>query len=493
MLMATTAPKKEIKIRWQPQAKQLRFLRATGLSHPFDGGTPKKPVAKIVGYGGAAGGGKSDALLGAAIVYCFTYPRAKVAYFRRHFTQLEGPGGAVMRSEELLTGVAKYNAQKRRWTFPNGSILQFCYLDRDEDVHNFQSQQFDVQLYDEATQFTWFQISYMQSRIRSARGYPTFAAMATNPGGTGAAWFKSNFVNAGEPELPVDVEVEPGRFRTHIFIPATLSDNIILEKMDPGYRENLENLPEHLRKQLLEGDWDTAEGSAFPEFKKSTHVIPPFQIPDDWIRFRSLDWGYAKPYSVGWYAVDHDGRLYKYRELYGWGGRDNVGSKEDPEDVAEKIIQAEQGEYIKYAVADSAIFGGRQDNYPTVAEQFATAFGGRAIPWQPITKGPGSRLAGKLEFHHRLKYSEGEEPMLLFFNNCKHTIRTMPNLLLHENDPEQVDSDGEDHAYDETRYALLSRPILPQRDSDRNLTDIQRHKRKKLAERNKRNGLHRII
>jgi hypothetical protein len=486
------ATPKDVKLKWKAQAKQLRFLRACGLSHPFDGGIPKKPVAKIIGYGGAAGGGKSDALLMAAIIYCFTYNRAKVAYFRRHFTQLEGPGSAIMRSEEILAGIAKYNAQKRRWTFPNGSIIQFAYLDSDEDVHNYHSQQLDVIMFDEASQFSWYQVSYMQSRIRSVKGYPTFTAMATNPGGPGAAWFKSNFVKAGPPEIPVDVEVEPGRFRTHIFIPATLADNAILERMDPEYRKNLENLPEHLRRQLLDGDWDTAEGAAFPEFRQNVHVIPPFAIPEEWLRFRSLDWGYAKPYCVGWYAVDHDGRLYKYRELYGWGGRDDVGSKEDPEDVAEKIIQLEAGEKISYAVADSAIFGGRQDNFPTVAEQFATAFGSRATHWQPITKGSGSRIAGKLEIHHRLKYSDTEEPMLLFFNNCRHTVRTFPNMMLHDRNPEDMDSDLEDHAVDETRYACQSRPITPQRFDDNKLTDIQKHK-KRMAEKKKRNGFYRIV
>lgn len=483
-------PKGEVRLRWKSQPRQLKFLRACGLSHPFDGGGPKPPVAKIIGYGGSAGGGKSDALLMAAIIYCFTYTKAKTAIFRRHFTQLEGSGGQIMRSEELLTGIAKYNAQKRRWTFPNGSIIQFAYLDRDEDVHNYQSTQYDCLFFDESTQFSSYQINYMQSRIRSVRGYPTFTALATNPGGASHAFFKHNFVTIGESETPHLVEVEPGRFRTHIFIPATLADNLILEKMDPEYRKNLENLPEHLRKQLLEGDWSVAEGMAFTEWSDRRHIIPPFKIPDDWIRFRCLDWGYTKPYSVGWYAVDHDGRMYKYRELYGYGGRADVGSKEDPEDVAKKIIELEANEKITYGVADSAIFGGRTDNYPTVAEQFATAFGHRAVPWQPITKGPNSRIAGKIEMHHRLKHTEDEEPMLMFFNTCKHTLRTVPNMVLDDKNPEDVDTTLEDHAYDETRYACMSRPITPQRPEDK-LTDIQKHK-KKLAERRK-NSMFRVI
>lgn len=475
----------DFKLRWKSQPRQLKFLRACGLSHPFDGGTPKQPIAKFIGYGGAAGGGKSDALLMAGIIYCLTYPRAKIGYFRRKFTQLEGSGGAIMRSQELLTGIAKYNASKHRWTFPNGSVLTFCYCDREDDVHNYQSSMFDCTLWDEATHFTWHMISYIGlSRTRSVRGYPTFTALATNPGNVGHYWFKTFFVRSGEPEMPHSVELEPGKRRTLVFIPAKLSDNLILERMDPDYRRNLETMPEHLRRQLLEGDWDVAEGMAFPEWREHKHVISPFKIPEEWVRFRSLDWGYAKPYSVGWYAVDYDGRLYKYRELYGYGGRDDVGTKEDPADVAKKIIEAEAGEKITYAVADDAIFGSKQDNSPSIAEQFAHSFGSKALHWHPVGKGPKSRVSGKLELHHRLKWEQDsdEPPMLQFFNTCIHTIRTLPNMILDEKNPEDVDTTLEDHAYDETRYAAMSRPMKPKRRKEED-NAIQKHKKALIEKR----------
>jgi hypothetical protein len=492
------AREKTLNIRWKSQPRQMKFLRACGLSHAIEGGEPKKPVAKFIGYGGAAGGGKSDALLVAGIIYCLTYPRAKVGFFRRRFTQLEGSGGAIMRSRELLGGIAKYNEKNHRWTFPNGSILTFCYCDKEGDVQNYQSSMFDVTLWDEATHFTWSMISYIAlSRSRSVRGYPTFAALATNPGGVGHQWFKQHFVKSGTPENVRVIELEPGKKRSVIFIPAKLSDNLILEKMDPDYRRNLEAMPEHLRKQLLEGDWDTAEGMAFTEWREGIHVCDPFHIPDEWTRFRALDWGYAKPYSVGWYAVDYDGRMYKYRELYGYGGRDDVGSKEDPADVAKKIIEMETKpdgtkEYIRYAVADDAIFGGRQDNSPSVAEQFNTAFGSNAVHWQPVGKGPRSRIYGKVEVHHRLKWEKdadgnwtGEPPMLVFFNTCRHTIRTLPNMVLDDNNPEDVDTTLEDHAYDETRYACQSYPITPRKPKEEE-TRIQKHK-KRIAQQGQQN------
>lgn len=372
-----------------------------------------------------------------------------------------------MRSREILVpalGPKAYNASLRRWTFPNGSIIQFCYLDREDDIHNYQSTQFDAIMFDEATQFLWSQITYMQTRIRaSSEGITTFCAMATNPGNVGHSWFKANFVNAGDPEIPHNVEVEEGQFQTHIFIPAKLSDNKILEDRDPTYRKNLENQPELIRRQLLDGDWDIAEGLAFSEWRLDRHVCVPFLIPDEWIRFRSYDHGFAKPYSVGWYAVDFDGRMYKYRELYGWGGKPDVGTREDPEDIARKIIELEKGEKIRYAVADDAIFGSRQDNSPTIAEQFAVAFGNKAQHWQPVGKGPRSRISGKLELHHRLKWKpeDKEPPMLVIFNNCKHIIRTLPNLILDDHNMEDVDTSLEDHAYDQLRYAAMSRPMVP--------------------------------
>lgn len=483
----------EYKLRWKSQPRQLKFLRACGLAHPFDGGKPRQPAADIVGYGGAAGGGKSDALMMAAIIYCCTYTKAKIGYFRRTFVQLAGPGGAIMRSEDLLHGLAKYNEQKRRWKFPNGSILQFCYLQRDQDVHNYQSQQFDVILFDEATQFTSFQVNYMQSRIRSVRGYPTFCAMATNPGGIGHYWFKTQFVKAGEEEEPHDVEIEPGKFRSHIFIPATLSDNHILEKMDPKYRKKLESMPQMLRQQLLDGDWDVAEGMAFTEWRTHIHVIPPFKIPDDWIRFRSADWGYSKPYCIGWYAIDQDGRIYKYREMYGWGGRDNVGSNEDPSVVARKIMKAEKGEKIAYAVCDDAMFGGRQDKSRPIGEQLNVIFGGKHTHFVPVGKGKGSRVSGKTELHTRLRVPEigeaEEEPMLLFFNTCYHTIRTIPNLILDENNPEDIDTTLEDHAYDETRYAMMSRPMKAKPRKPK-LSPVERHKQSVI---NKRKSITRRV
>lgn len=781
-------------------------------------------MADVIGYGGSAGGGKSDALLMAGIIACLSFPGCNVGYFRREYPQLEGPGGAIMRSHELITGLARWNGSLRRWTFPNGSVLQFCHAKDEKDVYNYQSQQFDLILIDEATQFTRFQYRYLRTRNRATvPGVKPFTALATNPGNvghcvpygevltpngwvdisklkvgdpvyavskdgkivvsevgqvhrhyfegdlwkaktrnltiictpehrvakmggtredpgalfslvpvkdlpgqsyilrsadydgeeikeftveeyngakkinkqprtisgddyvelmgwfltegsvidrdrafvisqmkpenrhkiasllnrcgfkfvedksgfivysadwwnyfrqfgkcrekfvprqilnaskrqlkifleaamdgdghwikrgesghfytyskqladdicevavklgkkvyvssrkkenrhgleyvvniscgifsevltgqhrynvttkmnkkphvervpfrgvvydigvpehhtfiirqdgsvwvSGNSWFKEEFVTIGPPEVPHRVEVEGGE-EVHIFIPARLDDNQALLERDPEYRKRLEAQPEIIRRQLLEGDWDIADGIAFPEFRRDLHVIEPFEIPDDWIRFRALDWGYSRPYCVGWYAIDYDGRLYKYRELYGWGGQPDVGTKEDPEEVARKILELEQGEKIRYGVADDAIFGAKQDNSPSIAEQFARA----GVIWMPVGKGPRSRIQGKLELHHRLKPREGELPMLVFFNTCVHTIRTLPSLVLDPRNPEDVDTNQEDHCYDETRYAAMSRPLATPKPKEPE-TVIQRHKRKLMQSRMRR-------
>lgn len=446
-----------VDIQWQPQPRQLKFLRACGLSHPFDGGDPRKPVAEVIGFGGAAGGGKSDSLLALAIIASLTFPKIQIGYFRRTFPQLKGSGGAIKRSLQLIPkSIAKYNATDHEWTFYTGGVLKFCQLQREDDVYNYMSNQFDILLFDEGTQFIPSQISYMQSRNRATiDGFTPFTAIATNPGNIGHYAFKTGFIDIGDPEIPHVFEFEEDgmvKSETHIFIPSRLEDNQILEIRDPGYRKKLENQPEVLRKQLLEGDWDVAEGMAFTEWRKKIHVCAPFELDDEWPRFTSLDWGYAKPYHVGWYAVDYDGRIYMYRELYGLAqGKTNEGSKENPAVVAAKMLEAEtrldangkkKKENIRYRAADDAIFGGREDDSKDIAEQFSDA----GVYWQRVGKGPKSRIAGKLQMHHRFKWAENAEgdwdgvrPMLVIFNNCIHTIRTVPNMILDDTNPEDVD------------------------------------------------------
>lgn len=428
----------------------------------------------------------------AGIIACYTFPNCKVGYFRRRYTQLEGPGGAIQRSHELLSSRAKWNGKNRRWTFPGNATLQFCHIDRDEDCMNFQSLQFDIILFDEATQFNESMIRYMLTRLRATTdgSMGTFIGLATNPGNVGHAAFKEQYVLLGPPEIPHVYTLDNGGTETHIFIPSKLSDNMILEERDPDYRKNLENQPEIIRRQLLEGDWDIAEGVAFTEWNKNIHICEPFAIPDEWPKFRSLDWGFSKPFSVCWFTIDFDGRIFMYRELYGWNGKPDEGCKLDPEDVAKRIMELEKGENIRYAVADDAIFGGMQSSSASIAEQFAMAFDRQTRNWEPVGKGPKSRISGKLEVHHRLKWNkdangkwDGVLPMVVVFNNCKHLIRTLPSLTLDNHNLEDVDTSLEDHIYDSFRYGMMSRPMIPKKKEDPK-SSILKDKEQKAKKRN---------
>tara|TARA_R110000851_G_C12991308_1_gene557347 strand:- start:389 stop:1123 length:735 start_codon:yes stop_codon:yes gene_type:complete len=212
----------------------------------------------------------------------------------------------------------------------------------------------------------------------------------------------------------------------------------------------LASLPETQRKQFLDGDWGAYEDAAFPDFNKGVHVVEPFEIPSNWHRFRACDWGYASPACVLWFAIDFDNNLYVYRELY--------TKKVVADQFAYKVLDLEQGEYIRYGILDSSTWAKRGDVGPSIAETMITA----GCRWRPSDRSPKSRINGKLEIHRRLSASgETEQPSLYFFNNCLNIIRTLPLLPCDKNNPEDVDTHAEDHAYDALRYGCMSRPINP--------------------------------
>ncbi len=451
---------REITIQWSRQPRQLTFLRACGLAYPFEGGGPQPPAAEVIGYGGAAGGGKTDALLMAGIIACLTWPGVGVAYFRRQYPQLTGLGGAIPRSRELLTGWCRYNGDDRRWTFPNGSMLQFCHCNEESDVYNYQSQQFDVVLIDEATQFTRFQYRYLRSRNRATRdGVTPFMALATNPGNVGHIWFRTEFVDIGPPETPKEVEVESGKFECHTFIPAKLADNQVLEQRDPGYRKRLENLPIDERRMLLEGDWDVFAGQYYSVWRREIHVIKPFSIPGNWRHFRSLDYGLDMT-ACYWWAVAPDGHEYIYRELY----EPNLSLSQ----AAARVLELSPlGEDVRYTVASPDLWNRRQD----------TGFSGYEIMTRAglrgLVKADDRRIPGWRALREHLEpYEETVERIvdgqvvqekrtvakLRVFETCTNLIRTLPALVHDEHDPEDVSDKCEDHGPEAIRYGVMSRP-----------------------------------
>jgi len=430
----------------------------TNIIVPYDP-NPKQALfhatpAEEAVYGGAKGGGKSKALVMDAAAYGFEYPGAVIGLFRETYPNLEAN---LIREwkRSIPKELYKYHEAKHMATLINGTIVLFRYVRNDADAETYQGQEFDYIGIDELTKHTERTVQLLLSCLRSAKGFPPRFRGTCNPGGKGHGHVKQNYVEAsnyGEKAV-----LDPVTGNRRVFIPARVFDNSTLMQNDPAYVKRLQNLPEQERKAFLEGDWDVFIGQVFSEWNRDVHVIAPFAIPAAWPRFRAFDWGFAKPYSIHWYAIDYDGIAYCYRELYGMKpGQPDVGTEEDPRQVARKVKELEQGENISFGAADPSIWQKRKEirNGESVAETFAK----EGVYWQPADN---DRLQGKMQVHLRLRGTGPDKPGLKIFSNCVHLIRTLPALCYDEKRPEDVDTEMEDHLYDELRYFCMSRPWAP--------------------------------
>jgi len=425
-------------------------------------------------YGGAAGGGKSDALLTEALRQVHI-PHYRGLILRKTYPQLSE---LIDRSRELYSKAypkATYNDSKHFWLFPSGAKIYFGAMQHTKDRINYQGKRYDFIAFDELTHFTWEEYSYMFSRNRpSGSGTRCYIRATTNPGGIGHGWVKERFITAAPPLTPIKTKIQiPGpdgkimeMERSRVFVPSTVFDNDALLKNDPNYLANLSLLPEKEKKALLYGDWDSFTGQVFSEWKNDpahyadrcyTHVISPFLIPKSWKIFRGFDFGYSRPFAVEWIAVDHDSRAYVIAELYGCTGTPNEGVRFTPKEIAEKIKQFEKehpnlkGRRI-HGIADPAI--SKAETGESIADMFAKE--GVFFDY-----GDNERLAGKMQFHYRLSFDGNGIPMMYVFNNCTHFIRTIPTLVYDETNVEDIDSSGEDHIYDCVRYVLMENLINP--------------------------------
>jgi hypothetical protein len=414
-------------------------------------------------YGGAAGGGKSYAMLADPLRF-MGHPNFSGLLLRHTNEELRE---LVWKSQEMYPKIwpgIKWSERKMQWTAPSGARLWFSYLDRDEDVMRYQGQAFSWIGFDELTQwhspFAW---DYMRSRLRStASDLPIYMRATTNPGGPGHQWVKKMFIDPAPAGKAFHAtEIESGKTLSYPaghkrageplfkrrFIPAMLTDNPYL--YDQGdYEAMLLSLPEHQRKQLLEGNWDVAEGAAFPEFDRSIHTIDPFNLPNNWVKFRACDYGYGSYSAVVWFACTPDEQLIVYRELY--------VSKVLATDLADMVLELEADDgNIKYGVLDSSCWHKRGDIGPSLAEQMIQ----RGCRWRPSDRSAGSRKAGKNELHRRLQIDEfSEDPRMVIFDTCTNLIAQLPSLPLDKKNPEDVDTKAEDHLYDALRYGIMSRP-----------------------------------
>lgn len=427
--------------------------------------------ARFVAYGGARAGGKSFAMRVKFVLLCLRYPGIQTLLLRRTLPELmENHVNPLL---TLLNGVAKYNRQEKVFRFPNGARLKLGYMSNEADVLQYQGQAYDVIGMEEATMFTEFQFNCLRESNRSSgmmnEPFSPRMYLTMNPGGVGHQWVKRLFIdrNYKENERPED----------YVFIAARVYDNKVFMARDPDYVHQLEALPEKRRRAMLYGDWDVFEGAFFEEFKPSpdpkmceeygisvedaliqhrfTHVIKPFDIPSNWKIFRSFDWGYGKPFSVGYHALSPDGVAYRCAEIYGWNGNPNEGCRMTNSQICDTIVKFEREHpYLRgrkiQGFADPSCWtknGGL--SFAEEAENHGIWF----------EKGDNERIPGWLQIRERLLFDKDGKAMLYFFDTCKAIIRCMPLMMFDDHCTEDMNSDMEDHCLDELRYFVMSRPI----------------------------------
>ena len=429
---------------------------------------------KHVAFGGARGGGKSWAVRDKAKRLCLRFPGIKLLIVRRTFPELVN--NHINQLREELHGIARYNKTEKVFTFPNGSTIKFGYCNNDRDLDQYQGAEYDVIFLDEATQLQEEWIKKITACVRGVNSFPKRIYYTCNPGGASHGYIKRLFIDrqfqAGED--PED----------YSFIQAHVTDNKALMESQPDYIKQLEALPPKLREAWLYGRWDIFEGQFFEDFRVTpdvklcskagitpeeaveqhrwTHVIAPFDLnvgeKRGWNIMRSYDFGYNKPFSLGYWAVDYDGVLYRILEIYGCTQTPNEGVKWSPDEQFRRISEFERehpwlrGRKIVDSVADPSIWdSSRGESVAETAARYGIYF----------TPGDNNRIPGWMQVHYRLQFDDNGFARMYVFDTCKAFIRTMPLMMYSETRPEDLDTKLEDHCPDEVRYMCMSRPVAP--------------------------------
>ena len=440
-------------VLWTPQRRQADFLAR---------------FEDEALYGGAAGGGKSEAL-GAEALRQAHIPHYRALILRKTYPELSE---LIDKSQRYYRGAfpgAQWSEARHMWRFPSGAKIYFGAMQHTNDRFKYQGRAYDYIAFDELTHFTQDEYLYLLSRNRaSGPGTRVYLRASANPGGIGHGWVKARFLTPAPPMQTIweDVQVRTPDGAVHtarrsrIFVPSTVFDNQILLQNDPAYAARLAALPDADRRALLYGDWDAFAGQVFSEWRadpahyadrRYTHVVDPFPIPRGWRVVRGFDFGYSRPFSVGWWAISPDGALCRIRELYGCTGTPNEGVRWEPARIAREIKKIEQddpnirGRTVR-GVADPSIFDeSRGESVAQMMEREGIFF----------DRGDNSRIAGKMQVHHRLAFDQNGAPGLTVFSTCRHFIRTVPALVYDPVNVEDVNTAMEDHIYDEMRYVVM--------------------------------------
>lgn len=477
---------------WKPTPRQEDFLEIPDTI--FEGM-----------YGGAAGGGKTETLLMLPLVKkdkkgkpLYEHPRFKMLYMRRTFPELDSE--VIPRSRDFYpsTGALPFNESKHRWTWPNGAIVQFGHCEHEKDVKKYDTAEYNIIAFDEATSFTAYQYEYLTfSRCRtSSADLPAIVRSGTNPGNIGHSYFRKRFVEPHRTGNVILRENRKGETLLRIFIPSKATDNTYLMAADPGYITRMDRLPEKERLAKKDGDWWTFSGQVFDDFREvplmdepewAKHVVEPFRIPDYWPRVLSIDWGFSALTVAGWYAINpcpspaYRAKIYKYREY--------VTRRQKISTWAADIARLSKNETYIDVVLDPSAWGHRGDEL-TIAEQFHNHSG-----LNP-RKADNERLSGKLLIQEYLRTqdrparvvpAEGYDhelalkilrikgpdglaeytslfapepaeilPQVQIFNTCPGIIEHLPLCVYDEvkkEDVAELKNDTDDH-YDEFRYGI---------------------------------------
>lgn len=425
-------------------------------------------------YGGGKGGGKTFALIADPMRY-FHNKNHNGLFIRRTMPELRD---IIWHTKHIYPKAfpgAKFKVQESCWYFPSGARQEFGYAENLTDALRYQGKAYNWIGYDELPQYPDDSIyNLINTSARSIDpDLPVHIRATGNAGNVGSRWVKERFVEPSPSNKPFTVEVKyfderekknKTRKITRRFIPSTVWDNPYY-LYDDKYVASLASLPETQKKQLLEGDWDVVENMAFPEFSRNgPHVIEPFDIPRDWYKFRAADWGYASPFCCLWMAVNYENQIFVYREYYGKGILSD--------DWARHVSFLEKNERVWYGIIDSSTAQRRGETSPSIYETINKTLREMGRPaFRFADQSPNSRISGKQEMHKRLalrdvglKNEKGEpvkEPSLFIFNTCTNLINQLSSLQVDPDEPEKVDTDAEDHAYDACRYGLQSRPANP--------------------------------
>ena len=405
---------------------------------------------------------------------CLRYPGIKILIVRRTYAELINNHINFLRAE--LNGIARYNKTEKVFNFHNGSTIKFGYCATDSDLDQYQGAEYDVIFLDEATQLLEMWIKKITACVRGVNAFPKRIYYTMNPGGASHGYIKRLFIDRSfeEGEDPDD----------YTFIQSLVTDNKVLMESQPDYIKQLEALPPKLREAWLYGRWDIFEGQFFEDFRTTpdpqkcheagisveealkqhrwTHVIPPFDINSGecrgWNIMRSYDFGYNKPWSLGYWAIDYDGVLYRIMDVYGWNGNPDEGNKWTPDEQFKYIAELERthpmlkGRKIVDSVADPAIWdASRGESIAETAIKYGVYF----------TPGDNHRIAGWMQFHYRLQFDDNGYPRMYFFKTCETSRRVIPLMMYSETHPEDINTKLEDHCPDEIRYMCMSHPVKP--------------------------------